>query len=57
LTFDLWPRPLNASERLQCEFGANPFSGCGDISYTNKKPTDWRSQKQNLPQFTASAKH
>jgi len=25
---------------LPCEFGANPFSGLGDISYTNKKVTD-----------------
>jgi len=23
--------------RLPCEFGANPFSGSRDISYTNKK--------------------
>jgi len=23
---------------LLCEFGANPFSGSGDISYTNKNP-------------------
>jgi len=35
-------------------FGADPFSGSQDISYTNKKnPTDWRRQIQNLPQFTA----
>ena len=36
------------------QFGANPFSGFRDISYTNKKPqTD---EKQNLPQFTACGK-
>jgi len=23
--------------RILCEFGANPFSGSGDISYKNKK--------------------
>jgi len=32
--------PSNSSERgtkrLPCEFGANPFSSSGDISYTNK---------------------
>jgi len=28
-----------AQTRLPCEFGANPFSGSGDISYTNKKVT------------------
>ena len=39
--------------RLPCEFGANLFSGSWDISYTNIKTTDWRRQKQNLPQFTA----
>ena len=39
--------------RLPCKFGANPFSSSGDISYTNKKTTDWRRQKQNLPKFTA----
>ena len=50
LTFKLvWARDQT---RFPCEFGANPFSGSRDISYTNKK-TDWRRQKQNLPQFTA----
>jgi len=41
--------------RLLCEFGgANPFSGSGDISYTNNnKNTDWRRQKQNLAQLSA----
>jgi len=38
--------------RLSCEFGANPFSGSRDISYTNKKQTDG-AKKQNLPQFSA----
>jgi len=38
---------------LPCEFGANPFSSSRDISYTNKKTTDWRRQKQNLQQFIA----
>ena len=37
---------------LRCEFGTNPFSSSGDISYTNKKPqTD--GDKNNLRQFTA----
>jgi len=26
--------------RFSCEFGANPFNGSGDISYTYKKVTD-----------------
>jgi len=26
--------------RLLCEFGANPFSGSRDISYTKKRQTD-----------------
>jgi len=38
---------------LPCEFGANPFSGSGDISYTNKKPqTDGvknRTFRSSLP--------
>jgi len=38
LTFEL----IRASDqtRLACEFGANPFSGSRDISYTSKKVTD-----------------
>jgi len=37
LTFKLvWVRD---QRRLPCEFGANPFSGSRDISYTNKKDT------------------
>ena len=47
LTFKLfWARDQT---RYSCEFGANPFSGSQDISYTNKKVTDsaknwtWRS--------------
>jgi len=35
-----WPWHSNSSEwgtkHLPCEFGANPFSGSRDISYTNK---------------------
>jgi len=38
--------------RLHCEFGANPFSGSRDISYTTKKQTDG-TKKQNNPQLTA----
>ena len=34
---------------LPCEFGANPFSGFGDILYTNKK-TRLTASKTNLPQ-------
>ena len=54
---DVWPWPSNVSERgtkyvLCVKFGANTFSDSRDISYTNKN-TDWRRQKQNLPQFTA----
>jgi len=44
---DLWPLTLTFKLvrardqiRLLCEFGANPFSVSGDISYTNKKFTD-----------------
>jgi len=29
------------------------FSGSRDVSYPNKKTTDWRRQKQNLLQFSA----
>jgi len=53
-----WPWPLTMTIKLvrardqPCEFGANPFSGSRDISHT-PKTTDWRRQKQNLPQFTA----
>jgi len=36
---------------LPCEFGANPFSGSRDSSYTQKSHK--QRQKQNLPQFTA----
>jgi len=40
--------------RLPCEFGANPFSGSGDISYTSKKkPQTDGAKKQDLLQFTA----
>ena len=35
---------------LPYEYGANPFSGSGDISHTNKKVTG--SDKSNLTQFT-----
>jgi len=35
---------------LACEFGANPFSGSGDISQTKISQT---VPKQNLMQFTA----
>ena len=45
---DLWPlistfKLVRAKDqtRLPCEFGANPFSGSRNISYTNKN-TDWR---------------
>ena len=55
--FDLQSCPSEGSTRLLCEFGANPFSGSRDILYTNIKPTDWRRQKQNLPQFTACGNH
>ena len=53
-TFDLdiQTHPSEGPTRLLCEFGANPFSGSHDISYTNQKVTGQR-QKQNLTQFTA----
>jgi len=58
---DLWPLTLTfkliqarGQTRLPCEVGAIPFSGSRDISYTRN--TDWRRQKQNLPQFTACGK-
>jgi len=38
--------------RLPCQFGANPFSGSRDISYTSKK-----TEKQNLSQFTVCGKN
>jgi len=37
LIFNLQTRPRRNQTRLPCEFGANPFSSFGDISYTNKK--------------------
>ena len=56
---DLWPLTLTFKHvrvrdqtHLPCEFGTNPFSSSGDISYTNKKSHRQR-QKQNLTQFTA----
>jgi len=55
-----WPWPLTFKlvwgrdqTHLLCKSGANPFSSSQDIPYTNKKTTDWQSQKQNLLQFTA----
>ena len=36
---DLQTRPSEET-RLPCEFGADPFSGFRNISYTNKKVTD-----------------
>jgi len=48
LTFDLGLQTRFGARdqtRLPCEFGANLFSGPQDISYTNKKPTDWQDQK------------
>jgi len=53
-----WPSTFNLVRMrdqtcLPCESGANPFIGSGDISYTNKKTTDWWRQNQNLLQFTA----
>jgi len=57
LTYDLIFKLFRATDhtRLPCEFGANRFSGSRDISCTSnkQKTTDWRRQKQNLPQFTA----
>ena len=49
LTFEL----VSAKDqtRLPCQFGANPFSGFRDISYTNEKKS--QRQKQNLTQFIA----
>ena len=43
IDLDLHTRPsIRARDQtcLPCEFGANPFSGSRDISYTNKKVTD-----------------
>ena len=56
-----WPWPLNfrlvramAQTSLLCEFGANPFSGSPrHLIHKQKSTTDWRHQKQNLPQFNA----
>jgi len=57
-----WPWPLTLTFKLvqardqPClpfEFGANPFSGSRDISYTNKQKSHRQHQKQNLTQFTA----
>jgi len=58
LTFDLWAWPSNLSERgTKHVFRVNLAQiRTRDISYTNKKNTDWRCQKQNLPQFTACGK-
>ena len=55
LTFDLDLQNRLSEGRLSCEFGANPFRGSRDISYTNKKVTD--STKNNLTQFTACNNH
>ena len=33
---------------LQCKFGANPFSGSQDISYTNKKPQTDGTKNRNF---------
>jgi len=60
LIFGLWPWPsklLRARDqaRLPCEFGANPFSGSRHTSYANKRNTDWRRQKQNLPHSSLHA--
>jgi len=47
--FPWWSWPLTLTFKLvrardqiclPCEFGANPFSGSQDISYTNKQVTD-----------------
>ena len=48
LTFDIWPWPSNSSKRrtkhVFCvNLAQNPFSGSGDISYTNKAITDHTS--------------
>jgi len=53
LTFDLQTQPSDGTTHLPCEFGANPFSGFQDFSYTNGKNTDWQHQKPNLLQFSA----
>jgi len=34
---DIQTRPSEGSTHLPCEFGANPFSGSEDITYTNRK--------------------
>jgi len=49
---NLWPLTFKVvwardQKRLQCEVGANSFSGSGDISYTNNKPTDWTDGAKN----------
>jgi len=48
LTFTLVP--ARDQTHFPCEFGANPFSGSQDVSYTNKKQSD---RAKNLPEFTA----
>ena len=42
VTFDLDLQicPSEGQNTYSCEFDANPFSGSGDISCTNKKVTD-----------------
>jgi len=52
-TFDLWPWPSNSSKRgtnqTFCVNLAQIHSvfSAQDISYANKKPTDWRHQKRS----------
>jgi len=57
LTFDLWHRPSNSSEwGIKHFFRVNLSqirSAVHDIFHTQQKTTDWRRQKQNLPQVTA----
>jgi len=58
LTSDLDTQTPQARDetRLPCEFGANPFSGSRDTSYT-KTYSHRQRQKQNLTQFTACSKN
>ena len=49
LTFDL--DQARDQTRLPCEFGANPFSGSRDISYTNK------NHRLTAPKTEPSAVH
>jgi len=58
VTFDLWPWPLNSSKWHVFRVNLVQIrSAVSDIfhtqTHTHTQNTNWRRQKQNLPQFTA----